>query len=309
MTTLAADDLDVYRAQLAGYCYRMLGCPAEAQDAVQETMLRAWRGEFEGRSSVRTWLYRIASNVCIDMLRSRGRRARPMDLGPASAPLIENLGEPREEGWVLPVPTSALDPADVVIGRDSVRLAFIAALQHLPPRQRAVLILCEVVRFSAAEVAEALDTSTASVNSALQRARATLAAAPEREPGALTPDLAGLLTRYVAAFERYDVDALVALMREDVEMNMPPYPLWLRGPADVAAWLVGPGHECQGSRLVATSANGAPAFGQYRVDPAGGHAPWALNVLTIDDGQITGTTFFLDTPSLFPLFGLPAHLD
>lgn len=312
MTTMSVptQDLETFRPQLTGYCYRMLGCPADAQDAVQETMIRAWKGDFQGRSSVRTWLYRIATNVCLDLLRSRGRRARPMDLGPVGAPTVESLGEVMpSESWVLPVPTDALDPAEVVTGRESVRLAFIAALQHLPPRQRAVLILCEVLRFSAAEVADLLETSTASVNSALQRARATLADAPPAEPLRLTPDLAALLARYVAAFERYDVAALTALLREDVVMNMPPFPLWLRGPADVATWFRGPGHGCAGSRLVATSANGQPAYGQYRVDPAGGHAPWALMVLDVVDDQVTGMTYFLDTPALFPTFGLPDHLD
>lgn len=311
MTVLAGEDLDVYRSQLTGYCYRMLGCPSEAQDAVQETMLRAWRGGFAGRSSLRTWLYRIATNVCVDLVRSRGRRAQPMDLGPAGTPTLDGLGEPGGN-WVLPVPTAALDPAEVAVGHDSVRLAFIAALQHLPPRQRAVLVLCEVLRFSAAEVAELLDGTTASVNSALQRARATMAALPPTGvagSGELTADLAGLLARYVAAFERYDIDALVALMREDVMMTMPPYPLWLRGPADVARWFLGAGHGCRGSRLVPTSANGQPAFGQYRTDPTGGHTPWSLNVLDIADGEVTGTSFFLDTGALFPAYGLPAHLD
>ena len=311
MTAPVLDDLETHRAQLTGYCYRMLGCSAEAQDAVQETMLRAWRraDDFEGRSSARTWLYRIATNVCLDMLRSRGRRALPMDLGPAGTPVIESLGE-AEDGsrWLTPVPTSALDPAELVAERDSVRLAFVAALQHLPPKQRATLILAEVLRWSAAEIATLLETSTAAVNSALQRARATLADLPARDPEPLTPELAGLLARYVAAFERYDVDALVRLLREDAVMSMPPYALWLAGPADIAAWLVGPGHGCRGSRLVETSANGAPAYGQYRVDPAGGHSPWALVVPEVDGDRIGRLTYFLDTAALFPAFGLPSHL-
>ncbi len=311
MTAPVLEDLDTYRGQLTGYCYRMLGCGAEAQDAVQETMVKAWRhaGDFEGRSSQRTWLYRIATNVCLDMLRSRGRRAQPMDLGPASTPTIESLVAAGEgERWVLPVPTDALDPAEVTSQREDVRLAFIAALQHLPPRQRAVLILAEVLRFSAAEIATLLETSTASVNSALQRARATMAARARPEPAALTPDLAGLLARYVAAFERYDVEALVALLREDAVMNMPPYALWLQGPADIAAWLTGPGHECAGSRLVETSANGQVAYGQYRVDPAGGYTPWALVVPEVGGDRISCLTYFLDTASLFPAFGLPSRL-
>ena len=307
----AVEDLYAHRTQLTGYCYRMLGCGADAQDAVQETMLRAWRSadDFAGRSSVRTWLYRIATNVCLDMTRSAGRRALPMDLGPAGAPTLEMLGQARpDRTWVLPVPTDALDPAEVVVGREHVRLAFIAALQHLPPRQRAVLVLCEVLRWSAAEVAALLDTSTASVNSALQRARATLSALPPSEPTELTPDLAGLLARYVAAFERYDVAALVRLLRDDAVMDMPPYPLWLRGPANIAAWLLGPGHECRGSRLLPTSANGGPAFGQYRPSPAGGHLPWALVVLEVSGDQIVGLSNFLDTANLFPAFGLPPQL-
>lgn len=307
-------ELEMYRRELTGYCYRMLGCPADAQDAVQETMLRAWRATdgFEGRSSVRTWLYRIATNVCLDARRADQRRASPMDLGPSSPPVLESLGTPRPSSeWVLPMPTAQLtstDPAQVSVGRDDVRLAFIAALQQLPPRQRAVLILREVLRFSSAEVAGLLDTSTASVNSALQRARATLADHPEPEPVELTRDLAGLLARYVAAFERYDIDALVALMREDVVMNMPPYPLWLSGPADVVAWLVGPGQECRGSRLVATSANGQPAYGQYRRAPGGGHAPWALIVLDIQGDHFATMSYFLDTQALFPQFSLPLRL-
>lgn len=307
----AIEDLDAHRTQLTGYCYRMLGCGADAQDAVQETMLRAWRGadSFAGRSSVRTWLYRIATNVCLDMTRSAGRRARPIDLGPAGAPTLEMLGQARpDSSWVVPVPTDALDPAEVVVGREHVRLAFIAALQHLPPRQRAVLVLCEVLRWSAAEVAALLESSTASVNSALQRARATLATLPTSEPIELTPDLAGLLARYVAAFERYDLEALVRLLREDAVMDMPPYPLWLQGPTDIAAWLLGPGNDCRGSRLLPTSANGQPAFGQYRPDPTGGHLPWSLVVLDVRGDRIAGMSNFLDTATLFPAFGLPPRL-
>ena len=308
------DELEAFRGELTGYCYRMLGCPVDAQDAVQDTMLRAWRAtdSFQGKSSVRTWIYRIATNVCLDARRAGKRRASPMDLGPSSPPVLESLGTPRPSSeWVLPMPTAQLtstDPAQVSAGRDDVRLAFIAALQQLAPRQRAVLILCEVLRFSAAEVADLLDASTASVNSALQRARTTLAAHHKPAPAPLTRDLAGLLARYVSAFERYDIDALVALMREDVVMNMPPFPLWLRGPANAAAWLVGPGAECRGSRLVATSANGQPAFGQYRSAPGGGHAPWALIVLDVCGDRLATMSYFLDTQALFPRFGLPISL-
>lgn len=308
------EQLDGYRTELTGYCYRMLGCSADAQDAVQETMLRAWRAlsAFEGRSSIRTWLYRIATNVCLDERRSGQRRATPMDLGPAGTPVLESLGAPRSDtDWILPMATAELagaDPARVSVSRDSVRLAFIAALQHLPPRQRAVLILCEVLRFSATEVAALLEVSPASVTSALQRARTTLASRPEQAAPELTRDLAGLLTRYVAAFERYDVTALVRLMREDVVMNMPPFALWLQGPADVAAWMLGPGEECRGSRLLTTSANGQPAFGQYRPATGGGHTAWALIVLDIRGDLIAATTAFLDTSALFAQFGLPMTL-
>ena len=304
-------ELESYRGQLTGYCYRMLGSGADAQDAVQETMIRAWRssGTYQGRSSLRTWLYRIATNVCVDMARSRSRRARPMDLGPVGTPTVESLAAAGEgEHWVLPVPTDALDPAEVTARRDDVRLAFVAALQHLPPRQRAVLVLAEVLRFPADEIAALLETSTASVNSALQRARATMAERHDPRPDELTPDLAGLLARYVAAFERYDMDALVRLLRDDVVMNMPPYALWLQGPADVATWMLGPGAACRGSRLVETSANGGPAFGQYKPEPAGGYSPWALVVPEVAGDRIGGLTFFLDTVELFPAFGLPARL-
>ena len=316
MTAPTAVDLDAelesYRGQLTGYCYRMLGSSADAQDAVQETMVRAWRhsGTFEGRSSPRTWLYRIATNVCVDMARSRSRRARPMDLGPVGTPTVEALSAAGEgEHWVLPVPTDALDPAEVATRRDDVRLAFVAALQHLPPRQRAVLVLAEVLRFPAAEIAALLETSTASVNSALQRARATMAERHDPRPTELSPELAGLLARYVAAFERYDMDALVRLLRDDVVMNMPPYALWLQGPTDVATWMLGPGAACRGSRLVATSANGGPAWGQYKPEPAGGFSPWALVVPEVAGERISGLTFFLDTAELFPAFGLAPRLD
>ena len=307
---------EAHRRELTAHCYRMLGSAADAQDAVQETMIRAWKGEFDGRSSLRTWLYRIATNVCLDAYRSAGRRARPMEMGPARAPVLESLGEALPaEAWVTPVPSFAVlpdtaDPAVLVEARDAVRLAFVAALQHLAPKQRAVLILCEVLRWSAAEVAELLDTSVASVNSALQRARATMASATLSEhPSPLPADLAGLLARYVAAFERYDVTALVGLLREDATLNMPPFSLWLHGPADIAAWLLGPGAGCRGSVMMPVEANGQTAFGQYRVDPAGGFAPWSLTTVEVAGDAIVGLTSFLDTAELFPLFGLPGHLD
>ena len=316
-TALTTDTLEPYRRELTGYCYRMLGSGFEADDAVQETMLRAWRAAdgFEGRSSVRSWLYRIATNVCVDMLRGRQRRARPMELGPSSPPEERHLGPmlPEHE-WVSPIaddrvlPESA-DPAEIATTRETIRLAFVTALQHLPARQRAVLILSEVLRWQASEVAELLDTSVAAVNSALQRARATLGSL---DAGATRMDVdedqRELLARYVDAFERYDISKLVTLLHEDAVQSMPPYAIWLRGREDIGRWMLGPGIGCRGSRLVPTSANGCPAFGQYRIDPAGGHAPWALQVLEISGGKIAEFHAFLDTAHLFPLFGLPAHL-
>jgi RNA polymerase sigma-70 factor (ECF subfamily) len=313
------DDLEQHRKELTAYCYRMLGSPFEAEDAVQETLIRAWRAldRFEGRAALRSWLYRIATNVCLDMLNGRERRARPIDLGPAQEPVVENLHVLPETSWLQPVPLGHVadegDPAEVAVARDTVRLAFVAALQHLPPRQRATLILCEVLRWQATEVAELLDTSVASVNSALQRARATLADG-KVDISAPTPELSGedreLLARYVDAFERYDMDELTALIREDASQSMPPYDMWLSGRDDIFAWWLGPGIGCKGSRVVpAPSANGAPTYGQYKPDPEGGYAPWALQVLRLEGGRIADITFFLDTETLFPLFGLPLHLD
>jgi RNA polymerase sigma-70 factor, ECF subfamily len=311
--------LEQYRAELTAYCYRMLASPFEAEDAVQETFIRAWRGHdrFEGRAALRSWLYRIATNVCLDMLGGKERRARPMDLGPASEPDIAYLTTAPEVTWIEPIPDGRVmpegDPAEVAVSRETIRLAFVAALQHLPPRQRAVLILCEVLRWKASEVAELLDTSVASVNSALQRARATLdkhdLTATEPAPELDEADRE-LLARYVAAFEAYDMDALAAVVHEDATQSMPPYELWLKGRDDIFQWFVGPGAGCRGSRVIpTTSANGSPAFGQYRPSPSGGFDPWALQVLEIADGRIVEFTFFLDTERLFPLFGLPARLD
>ncbi len=324
LTARPADDelegrLEQQRAELTAYCYRMLGSPFEAEDAVQETLIRAWRSfhRFEGRAALRSWLYRIATNVCLDMLNGRERRARPMDLGPAREPVAENLNTLPEATWIQPIPDGLVvpegDPADVVVARETIRLAFVAALQHLPPRQRAVLILCEVLRWQATEVAELLDTSVASVNSALQRARATLAAsdmsAADPSPPLDEADRA-LLARYVEAFERYDIDALTSLIQEDATQSMPPYDMWLRGRDDILTWWFGPGIGCRGSRVIPTvAANGSPAFGQYKPSPEGGYEPWALQVLEVSAGRIVELTFFLDTDTLFPLFGLPARLD
>jgi RNA polymerase sigma-70 factor, ECF subfamily len=302
-----ARELEQYRRELTAYCYRMLGSAFEAEDAVQETMLRAWRSldRFEGRSALRSWLYRIATNVCFDQLNGRERRARPMDLGPAGEPLFENLRELPEVTWLTPLPT----PDEEVEQRDTLRLAFVAALQHLPPKQRAALILCEVLRWQASEAAELLETSVASINSALQRARATLAAADTAAPAELDAEARALLERYVAAFEAYDIDKLTALLHEDAVQSMPPYDLWLRGRDDIFTWWFGPGIGCKGSKLVpARSANGMPAWGQYKPSPEGGYEPWALQVVEVSGGRVAELTFFLDTKTLFPLFGLPERL-
>jgi RNA polymerase sigma-70 factor, ECF subfamily len=319
---LARPDLELrleeHRRELTGYCYRMLGSPFDAEDAVQETFIRAWRSfdRFEGRSSLRSWLYRIATNVSLDMLSGRERRARPMDLGPSREPVVENLNALPEVTWIEPIPDGRVvpegDPAEVAIAHDTIRLAFVAALQHLPPRQRAVLILCEVLRWQASEVAELLETSVASVNSALQRARATLEATDLSTEAELSVDAADaeLLERYVQAFERYDMEALTALVHEDATQSMPPYDLWLTGRDDIFRWWYGPGIGCQGSRVIPTvSANGAPAFGQYKPAEGGGYEPWALQVLEVRDGKIVELTFFLDTERVFPLFGLPPSVD
>jgi RNA polymerase sigma-70 factor (ECF subfamily) len=300
------------RPELTGYSYRMLGSPFEAEDAVQETFIRAWRAYdgFEGRASLRSWLYRIATNVCLDMLSGRERRARPIDLGPAQEPIEANLNTMPEASWIQPAP----DPAVVTEAHESTRLAIIAALQHLPPRQRAVLILCEVLRWRASEVAELLETSVASVNSALQRARATLEASNltlADAPRSVDEADEELLRRYVKAFEDYDMDALTALIHEDAVQSMPPYDMWLSGRDDIFAWWLGPGIGCRGSRVIPTvSANGSPAFGQYKPSDSGsGYDPWALQVLEVADGMVVELTFFLDTETLFPLFGLPSRLD
>ena len=310
--------LEGYRKELTGYCYRMLGSAFDAEDAVQETFVRPWRSfdRFEGRSSVRSWLYRIATNVSLDMLSGRERRARPMDLGPSREPVVENLSTLPEVTWIEPIPDARVvsdgDPAEVAVAHETIRLAFVAALQHLPPRQRAVLILCEVLRWQASEVAELLETSVASVNSALQRARATLEATNLTTDAELSVDTADaeLLERYVEAFERYDMEALTALIHEDATQSMPPYDLWLTGRDDIFRWWYGPGIGCEGSRVIPTvAANGAPAFGQYKPAEGGGYEPWALQVIEIRDGKIVELTFFLDTERVFPLFGLSLTLD
>jgi RNA polymerase sigma-70 factor, ECF subfamily len=321
--TLAPEDLErrleQYRTELTAYSYRMLGSAFEAEDAVQETLLRAWRSldRFEGRSALRTWLYQIATNVCLDMLKGREHRARPMDLGPAQAGDAA-LGDPLPEAtWIGPIPSDRVipesDPAEVAVSRESIRLAFIGALQHLPPRQRAVLVLREVLRWKASEVAELLDTSVASVNSALQRARATLSASDMASTSSAQPmdeEQEALLARYVDAFQRYDMDSLTSLLRTDASWSMPPFELWLQSHDDIRKFCLGTGIGCRGSRLVPTVANGSPAFGHYKPSVSGaGYDPWALQVLEISGGQIAGVSFFLDTTNLFPLFGLPLRFE
>jgi RNA polymerase sigma-70 factor (ECF subfamily) len=312
-------ELDQYRHELTAYCYRMLGSPFDAEDAVQDAFVRAWRSRdrFEGRAAMRSWLYRIATNVCLDMIKSRGRRARPMDLGPSREPIEANLNVPADAHWIEPIPETLIaperDPAEEAVVRESVRLAFVAALQRLPARQRAVLILREVLDWQATEVAELLSTSVASVTSALQRARATMAASKadaSRDGRPLSAADRALLERYVSAFERYDLSALTSLIREDAIQSMPPFDMWLRGRDDMMTWWFGPGIGCQGSRVIpVVNASGRPAFGQYKPSPNGGWEPWALQVLELSDGQITELTFFLDTARLFPLFGLPPRID
>jgi RNA polymerase sigma-70 factor (ECF subfamily) len=318
-TTLSApglEEIEQYRTELRGYCYRMLGSTFDADDAVQETLVKAWQksDSFEGRSSVRSWLYRIATNVCLDSLRARGRRALPMDLSSPASPLTPPDHTLPGSAWLEPVPDAdvtplSADPALKAVFSDSIRLAFVAALQTLPPKQRAVLILREVLCWQATEVAELLDTTVAGVNSALQRARATLGAADLSNPAPLEQADKELLARYVKAFEAYDISALVALLHEDASISMPPMAMWLQGVADLSAWYLGFGIGCKGSRLVPTVANGLPAFGQYRPDhDNGGHQAWSLQVLEITDGAVAHIHHFLDVEKLFPRFGLDLHL-
>lgn len=315
--------LEVHRPALTGHCYRMLGSPFDAEDAVQEAMVRAWKSldRFDGRASLKTWLYRIATNVCLDALSDRSRRARPIEEGPVGTVDDDLVTRPRTH-WLEPIPDARALPSDddpfrTTALRQSIRLAFVAALQHLPPRQRAALLLNEVLGWSAAEIAECLETSVPAVNSALQRARATLAArdvqiqssAGADSSDALSEEQSALLERYVDAFQNYDVDHLVALLREDATLSMPPYTLWLQGPETIRAWLVGRGSGCRGSRLIPTKACGLPAFGQYRPgDSEGTWKPWGLIVLEVRDGRIARWNSFLDTENLFPLFGLPSQL-
>lgn len=317
MPSVDLAQLEQHRPALTGHCYRMLGSAFDAEDAVQETMVRAWQSldRFEGRASLRTWLYRIATNVCLDALSDRSRRARPMEEGPVGTIDDELETRPRTH-WLEPIPDVRAIPADEdpyhqAALRQSIRLAFVSALQHLPPKQRAALILSEVLGWSAVEIAECLDSTVPAINSALQRARATVAAKSVGGGGgaALSLEETQLLDRYVDAFQRYDMDGLAALLRDDAVLSMPPFTLWLQGPATIAAWMVGRGEGCRGSRLVPTQASGLPAFGQYRRgEVEGTWKPWALIVLELADGRIARQNSFLDTENLFPLFNLPPQL-
>lgn len=312
------EQLEPFRRELTAYCYRMLGSAFEAEDAVQETLVRAWSkyGGFEGRSTLRTWLYRIATNVCLDMAPAAQRRARPMDLTSPVSASSPDLTQREENIWVGPVPDRRVlggDPAEVAVGRETIRLAFVTALQKLPAKQRAVLVLREVLAWSAAETAELLDTTVASVNSALQRARATLAhgggipASDTYKP--LDETQQALLARYVQAFEAFDIEGLKKLLHEDAVLNMPPYQMWVRGAVELGEWWLGAGCGCRGSRLLAVEANGSPAFAQYRpAEDKNGWTPWGITVLEVTDGRIAAMTNHMDTERLFPLWGLPMRL-
>jgi RNA polymerase sigma-70 factor, ECF subfamily len=319
LTASVEEALESHRRELTGYCYRMLGSGSEAEDAVQETMIRAWRAadRLDAREALRAWLYRIAHNVCLDMLKGSQRRARPMDLGPSST-AATTLGPPLvEQTWVMPIQDSRVlptegDPAEMAAAKETIKLAFVAALQLLPPKQRAVLILREVLRWQASEVAELLGTSVASVNSALQRARATIDAS-DLDASTTPTQVDGeeereLLARYVDAFESYDVSAFVALLSEDAQFSMPPYDLWLRGPDQVRQWMLGQGFACKDSRLVPLRANGSPAFAQYKLsDEPGVRKPWAIVVIETDGERVTEICNFLGDEG-FKAFGLPLEL-
>ncbi|HET9455511.1 MAG TPA: sigma-70 family RNA polymerase sigma factor [Gemmatimonadaceae bacterium] len=314
----AAAQLEQYRPALTGHCYRMLGSVMEAEDAVQESMLRAWKAidKFEQQSSLKTWLYRIATNVCLDSLASSERkRVRPLEFSEGPVTVRDGMSLPQRsrEHWVEPIPDAMAipapehsDPHERAILKESIRLAFVAALQYLPPRQRAALLLTQVLNFSAAEAAEALDMTVASVNSALQRARATLEARnPAVVPRELTKEQQALLERYVDAFERYDVGALSKLLHEEATLSMPPYDMWLRGRESIARWFLNQGIGCKGSTLRMVESNGVPAIAQWR---DGGATPWAIIHLEFDGDRITSQTSYLDVETLFPRFGLPLKL-
>ncbi|WP_278264817.1 sigma-70 family RNA polymerase sigma factor [Nocardia sp. AG03] len=307
-------EFESHRRELCAYAYRMLGSSFEAEDAVQETFTRAWRSydSFEGRASLRSWLYKIATNICLDMLDRPQSRARPMDLNGPGRPDSPLPAPQPDYVWIEPIPNAlafGADPAEHASTKDTLRLAFVAACQHLPATQRAILIMREVLRFSASETAEALMMSPASVNSALQRARATMSKVQptvgdgfdESDPGQRK-----LIDDFVQAFEAYDMDALTTLLKADVALSMPPFELWISGPENVAAFMLGTGSACRDSRMVPLAgANGLPAFGHYKPsEEPGVWVPWSITVLELDGDTIAGLNFFLDTERLFPLFGL-----
>lgn len=309
-----------HRRELCAYAYRMLGSSFEAEDAVQETFTRAWKSydSFEGRSSLRSWLYKIATNVCLDMLDGPQRRARPMDLNGPSTPDSQLPAPEPDYVWVEPIPNAlayGADPADAASAKDTLRLAFVAAVQHLPASQRAILIMREVLRFSASETAEMLSVSPASVNSALQRARATMSKVQEVSTVSDTYDETNaeqrkLVDGFVKAFEAYDMGTLTELLKADVALSMPPFALWISGPENVAAFMLGTGSACRDSRMVPVGANGMAAFAHYKpsADEPGVYIPWSITVLELDGDRISGLNFFLDTEKLFPLFGLAPEL-
>lgn len=326
-------DFEPFRRELIAYSYRMLGSAFEAEDAVQETFFRAWKAheDFRGDAKVRSWLYRIATNVCLDMLRHAQRRALPTDLGPASSARELPDAPLPEQTWLTPIPDSMIrdsNPVEWATMRESVQLAFVAALHHLPPSQRAVLILREVLQWPASDVGHLLDITPAAVNSVLQRARATIAKINPQPSDAYQPmdkQQKEFLDKYLDAFQRYDLDSLTSLMHDDVVLSMPPLSMWITGFADVREWFAGHGKGCEGSRLILVdSANGMPAIAQYRraetaqemsfarrytVPDDAGWLPWALQVLELRDHMLSGVTFFLDTPALFEKYGLPKYLD
>lgn len=312
--TITAAELEAHRAAVTGHCYRMLGSLFDAEDATQDTLTRAWKAlpQFHGRSSLRTWLYRISTNVCLDYLQSRRRRMRPTDTGsPCATPTADDLTQQSAEIWIEPIPDvdsipSDEDPAKRALLRESIRLAFVAALQRLPPKQRAVLLLNDVLDFSSAETAAALSLTVASVNSALQRARETMG--KPQSSADLTPPQESVVREYMDAFERYDIPALTSLLRADVAFSMPPYSLWLQGPASVAGWMQGIGSGCRGSRLLPVAACASPAFAQYRPNPAGGFRAWGLILLEFSGDRIAAISTFVDADRLFPRFGLPLTL-
>lgn len=308
--------LELHRSAITGHCYRMLGSFFDAEDAAQEAMIRAWKGmdRFDGRASLKNWLYRIATNVCLDEIHNKGRRARPMEEGApfSGTPSVEDLVQRPSSVWLEPIADaralpSDSDPAERAILKQSIRLAFVAALQKLAPKQRAALLLMDVLALSAAEAAETLETSVASVNSALQRARAALSA-KDSGPSDLSAPQIEMVNRYVAAFEQYDIDALTKLLREDATVSMPPCSLWFQGPEAIRNWMLGLGCGCRGSRLMPTAACGSPAFAQYRTNPEGGYKAWALIVLEISGDRIAAMNSFLDVEGLFPRFDLPLFL-